>query len=161
MSETATAEAKIKSITGARVSRIQSILTRDGALKDKLSGKMTIIKDTKYHAEAVVVTEAIHKDGGEAYNIAKADVLDIARRILNVNDATGAAAPAENAESGTGAPNGAPQKFNQMVSVVSLLLSAISIADQHDGHPGNKGRLEKLKDLTDDYTKNAFYAAQK
>lgn len=148
-------------ITAPRVRRIEDLLKKEPVIAERFSGEKEAIKQrdgksSNFCVESVRVTERIHADGGDAYTMGKDDVLKIARSVMGITgDGSVAAAPATTAPSTTANSSGNNAKIyvNPAISIVSLLLSAKSIAEHADKCEDSKARADKLDQLIADYTK--------
>jgi hypothetical protein len=167
MSTETTPDASIPS--AARLSRIESVLTGEPAFKGKIGKKTVTVPKrdgSKVHfaPEVVDVGRAIQADNKDAVTLSKKEILGYAIKVLN-----GGAAPASEAADtgdepapGPSAPAGevAPAagkslsdlqpQLNQNISILSLLVSAMQIADL-DKQAGADGRRKKLKELAEEY----------
>jgi len=155
--------------TGARLTRIESILTADPAIKPLIGKKEITVKNRdqsvrKFAPEVVSVTAALIKDGQEPFTALKNNVLAMAKTVLKIHEEP--AAPAvETAKSDTKAdstsaePSRPPKVVkarsvpNQNLSVLALLLSACQIAEVADTQPNAEERLKQLNKCRDEYQK--------
>lgn len=162
-----------KNITAPRVERIEGILLKDPVLKEKLTGgkkhpvKTRDGKEKLFHKESVDVVMAIHEANQDAYTINKDGVLKIARERLGAaiavpSESSAAAAPKPSTEEkpkNGGTPTAVISGSQHLLSVVTLLLGAKSIADIHDKGAGHEGRDTRLSSLIDEFTKAHYSGA--
>jgi hypothetical protein len=144
--------------SAARVKRIEQLLVADPAVKEKLGKKEVSIKGRdgqpqRFAKEVVEVTQALLDAKKEPFTVLKKDVLAMARKVLKIDEtpvAPSSEPPAAPAETPT--PKSSSKKVvDQTISIVSLLLSAINIAEIGDSHSGADSRRKKLVDLKDEY----------
>ena len=142
--------------SAARVKRIEQLLIADSAIKEKLGKKEVNIKgrdgkDVKFHQQVVDVTAALLEAGKEPFTALKKDVMLMARKVLKI-DETPVAPATEPPSAPADAPVKASKKIvDQTISIVSLLLSAINIAEIGDSHSGSDSRRKKLIEIKDEY----------
>jgi len=155
MSENATTE-EVVWPSLAKVQKIEEVLKEDEATKARIGKETVALKKRgetateKVSLLAAKVTKQLIEEGKNPFASKKSDVLLAAAAILD-----GAApATAPSVPSPTSEKSATPAKINQNIGVVSLLLSAIQIAER-DAEAGNESRLGDLKKVKDAYVRVA------
>lgn len=146
----------------ARVKRIEQVLTADPAIKEKLGKKEITLKDRagqsqRFSKEVIDVTQALIDAKKEPFTVLKKDVLVMARKVLKMDETPVSpnseppAAPSDASSSASTSKSNTKKVVDQTISIVSLMLSAINIAEIGDSHPGADSRRKKLVELKDEY----------
>jgi hypothetical protein len=146
--------------SAARVKRIEQLLVADAAVKEKLGKKEVVLKGRdgtpqRFAKEVIEVTQALIDAKKEPFTVLKKDVLTMARKVLKIDEspvapATEPPAAPETASAPSTKASG-KKVVDQTISIVSLLLSAINIAEIGDSHTGADARRKKLMEIKDEY----------